>query len=511
MIQAALHLTIATLVCVLVGGAPAPILMLCLALALLPDIDTPKSIIGNALLTVSEAIERRVGHRTATHSLLALALVAALTYLLLPAWWLPVAGSYTSHIMLDLLIGRQGVQLFWPAPTWFTITSWRDDGPAPRRMLALLLPALLAVVSWPAIGPALSQPITIAAAFANPIATPTLTRTPAPGVSLSFELPPGIGTSALTVRVGDTVREGQTIARWDLPSPTPWTTPTAAPAGPSPAPAAAAAVIPPPPADRAALIAAQADLAAAQAAQAAERTALRLRHQGEATDALRLRDDAAQRLAQLQPAHERAQAERQHAIDAAAQQLAAAQAAVALATDDASRARAEAQARNAQADLTIAVDAQARMRAEQGVERQRLQAALAAAQADLDALPARQADERAALEARLAADLARAQGRADAAQAALSGDAARTEDDHRRAEATAQAQASADTAATSEAWLAQATQQAGDWATAAAATAAAIPTPWPAQVIARAAGRVARISAEERGGRLVVTIELAAL
>ena len=508
MIQAALHLTIAALVCVLVGGAPAPILMLCLALALLPDIDTPKSIIGNALLTVSEAIERRVGHRTATHSLLALALVAALTYLLLPAWWLPVAGSYTSHIMLDLLIGRQGVQLFWPAPTWFTITSWRDDGPAPRRLLALLLPALLIVVSWPAIGPALSQPMTAAAAFANPIATPTLTRTPAPGVSLSFELPPGVGTSALTVRVGDAVREGQAIARWDLPSPTPWPTPTAAPTEPSPAPAASAAVIPPPPSDQSALIAAQADLTAAQAAQAAERTALRLRHEREAADALRLHDDAAQRLAQIQPAHERAQAERQHAINAAAQQLAATQAAVALAADDASRARAEAQARNAQADLTTAVDAQARMRAEQGVERQQAQAALAAAQADLDALPACQADERTALDARLGGDLARAQGRADAAQAALSGDAARAQGEQRRAEATAQAQAQADTSATTQAWGQRATQQAGTWATAAAATAAAIPTPWPTQILARAAGHIARISAEERSGRLGITIEL---
>ena len=511
MIQAALHLTLAALVCLLTSSAPAPVFMLCLALALLPDIDTPKSIIGTTFTSLSEAIERRVGHRTLTHSLLALGVVAALTNLILPAWWLPVTGSYTSHILLDLLIGRQGIQLFWPLPTWFTITNWRDDGPAPRRLLALLLPTLLVIVSWPALGPTLSHPITIAAAIANPIATPTPTRTPPPSISLSIELPPGVGTSALIVRVGDTVREGQTIARWDVPSPTPWPSPTPPPMQPSPAPAAPAEVFVPLPADPSALISAQAEDAAAQAAATAERLATTQRHQSEATDALRRRDAASLALAQLQPAHERPQAERQHAVAAAAQDLTAAQAAVAQAADDTSRTRAEAQVRAAQADLTTALDAQSRMRTEQGIERQRLQATLAAAQADLDALPTRQANERSAQESRIAADIARSQGRIAAARAALSNTAARAEDDHRRAVATAQAQAQANTAATAEAGNQRATQQAETWATSAAATAAAIPTPWPTQILARAAGHIARISAEERSGRLIITLELTSL
>jgi len=53
MIQAALHLTLAALVCLLTSSAPAPIVMLCLALALLPDIDTPKSIIGTTFTSLS--------------------------------------------------------------------------------------------------------------------------------------------------------------------------------------------------------------------------------------------------------------------------------------------------------------------------------------------------------------------------------------------------------------------------------------------------------------------------
>lgn len=498
MTQAALHLTIAALACLLAGGAPPHILIAGLALALLPDIDTPKSLVGQLFRPLSEEVERRVGHRTATHSALASIAVAAVAYLVAPAWWGLLAACYASHIALDLFIGRQGVRLLWPAGDWLTITSWSDDGLAPRRLLVALLPITALVGAWPQLGPGIASPLAAAAALANPIATPTPTRTPAPGVSLSFELPPGVGLSALTVRAGDTVSEGQTIARWGLPAPTS----TAPAAPPSPAPAAPAEVLPAPPADASALVAARADLAAAQAAQAAELQTLRLRQGQGAEESLRKRDAAQAALDQLQPLHEREQAERQRAIDVAAQELAAAQGALAVA-DDAGRPRAEAAARDAQAALDRALDAQARMRTEQGVERQQAQAALDAAQAALDALPGRQAAEREALESRLAADLAHAQGRVAAAQAALGADTARAADARDRAQATAAAQAHAQAATTTEAWGLRATRE--------AATAAAAPTPWPSQVVARATGRVARITAEERAGRLVVTIELATL
>jgi membrane-bound metal-dependent hydrolase YbcI (DUF457 family) len=484
MTQAALHLTIAALTCLLAGGAPPHIFIVGLALALLPDLDTPKSLIGSLLHPISDEVERRLGHRTATHSAPATIAVAAVAYLLAPAWWGLLTACYASHIALDLFIGHQGVRLLWPAGDWLTITSWRDDGPAPRRLLAALLPLTLLVGAWPALGPGIASPLGAAAALANPIATPTLTRTPAPSINLSFELPPGVGLSALTIRVGDTLQEGQEIARWGGAAPTP----TATAASPSPA-----EVLPAPPADASGLVAARTDLTAAQAAQAAERATLRLRHDQEAAAARRTLETARRALGELQPQHERAQDERQHAVDAALAALSTAQSAVALAiadpNDPQALLRAQEKLAGAQADLQQAIDAQVRMRAEQGVERQQLQAALDQAQSDLSNLPARQESERIALEARLNADLARAQGHADAAQAGLAADEARASDARDRAVATAAAQARAE----------------------AAATAAAAPTPWPSQVRARAAGRVARIGAEERDGRLVVTVELAPL
>ena len=62
-----------------------------------------------------------VGHRTGTHSAVAVAAIVGLGYFIVPAWWALLAGCYASHIALDLIIGRQGVQLLWPAPAWLTI------------------------------------------------------------------------------------------------------------------------------------------------------------------------------------------------------------------------------------------------------------------------------------------------------------------------------------------------------------------------------------------------------
>ena len=45
--------------------------------ALLPDVDTPTSLIGKLVLPLARLLERRFGHRTVTHSLLGLALFAS--------------------------------------------------------------------------------------------------------------------------------------------------------------------------------------------------------------------------------------------------------------------------------------------------------------------------------------------------------------------------------------------------------------------------------------------------
>lgn len=510
MIQAALHLTIAALLCLLTGGAPPPVFLLCLILGLLPDIDTPKSIIGSFFRPLSEAIERRVGHRTATHSLLAIVAVAGLAYLLLPTWWVQLAGSYGSHVLVDLMIGKQGVLLFWPGREWQALTNWRDDGPAPRRLLALTLPLLALVVVWPQLRPVLELPLSAAVAVANPIATSTSqppTRTPQPALKVSFELPPGVGLSSVSVRAGDAVVEGQLLARWALPTPTLWPTPTMPPAETPPAAATPPAVASSPPADQSSLTIALAEVAIAEAAPRAEREALRIRHEREATEILRKRDQAALALSQLQPLHEREQAEAQHAVDAAAQELAAAQSELSLATGDAVS-RAESRVRDAQVALTRTLDAQSRMRTEQGVEREQLTAELSQAQADLDAFPAHQASERGALESRLAAELAHARGRANAAREALAAEAARAEGDVARLSATAAAQAHATATAAAQVWQQREVARVSTYETVAAATAAALPTSAPHQVVSRVSGRVARVTAEQSEGHLMVTIDI---
>jgi len=64
---------------------------------------------------VSITLEGPVGRRTAIHDRLALGLVAGAAYLLAPALWLILASAYGSYLLPDLLIGMQGMMLFWPS------------------------------------------------------------------------------------------------------------------------------------------------------------------------------------------------------------------------------------------------------------------------------------------------------------------------------------------------------------------------------------------------------------
>jgi len=84
--------------------------------ALLPEIDTPHSLLGSFTLPLSERIRARWGHRTLTHSLLGLLILAALT-IPLALWqfrsWLALLLGFLSHLLLDMGT-REGVRLLWP-------------------------------------------------------------------------------------------------------------------------------------------------------------------------------------------------------------------------------------------------------------------------------------------------------------------------------------------------------------------------------------------------------------
>ena len=94
--------------------------------SLLPDVDLPPARIGRLFWFISVPLERRFGHRTITHSAVALLAVAALAA---PLWWIQplyywaVVGGTWSHLWLDMLNPR-GIDLFWPSPLrWRAFTG----------------------------------------------------------------------------------------------------------------------------------------------------------------------------------------------------------------------------------------------------------------------------------------------------------------------------------------------------------------------------------------------------
>ena len=103
--------------------------------AWLPDVDNPRSTLGNGLSRLenpglnllsrpvswilratSFTLARTVGHRTLTHSLLGVALLALPVWFLLggfPNLSLALVAGYASHVFADALNTR-GVPLLWP-------------------------------------------------------------------------------------------------------------------------------------------------------------------------------------------------------------------------------------------------------------------------------------------------------------------------------------------------------------------------------------------------------------
>lgn len=101
---------------------------------LLPDIDHPKSFLGQRLSWISKPIARAFGHRGFTHSLLVVFGAVAIFSLKVPESWIVPADAvqglvlgYLSHILADMLTPA-GVPLLWPC-------RWRFRLPllAPRK------------------------------------------------------------------------------------------------------------------------------------------------------------------------------------------------------------------------------------------------------------------------------------------------------------------------------------------------------------------------------------------
>jgi inner membrane protein len=135
--------------------------------ALLPDIDHPKSWVGRRVRPLSTCIGAVLGHRGATHSLLAL---AGCGWLLFHdgtprAIAAPVLIGYLSHLAGDLLTPR-GLRLAWPLKGSWALPLCRAGSPAEPLVVA-------AVLLW-AIGSAVPSPVRQAVLSAARVCTGTV-------------------------------------------------------------------------------------------------------------------------------------------------------------------------------------------------------------------------------------------------------------------------------------------------------------------------------------------------
>ncbi|WP_411704950.1 metal-dependent hydrolase [Edaphovirga cremea] len=114
--------------------------------SLLPDIDHPKSIIGQRLKWISQPIARLCGHRGFTHSLLAVIAGIMLFRAKMPADWVippdvmhAMIIGYLSHILADMLTPA-GVPFLWPCRWKFRLPLLNSQkGNQLERVLCLFL------------------------------------------------------------------------------------------------------------------------------------------------------------------------------------------------------------------------------------------------------------------------------------------------------------------------------------------------------------------------------------
>lgn len=119
-------------------------LALAAAGSLLPDVDHPKSWIGQRLRPVSTALGRVLGHRGATHSAAAvLGLVLLLQAGRHPGAVCALAIGYASHLAADMLT-PQGLPLTWPLRLTWRVPIYRTGS----RREAFVVAVVLCGVAW---------------------------------------------------------------------------------------------------------------------------------------------------------------------------------------------------------------------------------------------------------------------------------------------------------------------------------------------------------------------------
>ncbi|KAA3654884.1 MAG: hypothetical protein DWQ04_34025, partial [Chloroflexi bacterium] len=185
------------------------VLAACVLIALLPDIDSQASVIGRLFPFLSVSLERRFGHRQITHSLLAVGVVTAVTYLLFRNdWWL-LTAAYGSHLFIDMLVGYIGIPLLWPLQVRFYLLSIR-----PQSIGELLLGCCIGVALLIPLFDTGRNRVASLIPQEDIALVPSATPTPSPTpriVTIRIQNVYDLDNEIL-ISIGDTVQRGQLIA-----------------------------------------------------------------------------------------------------------------------------------------------------------------------------------------------------------------------------------------------------------------------------------------------------------
>ncbi|HNX59857.1 MAG TPA: metal-dependent hydrolase [Spirochaetota bacterium] len=98
------------------AGTPPGVTLAASAVSLLPDMDHPESLAGRLIPGLSKTILRKYGHRTVTHSLLAIAVISVIAIPVVfvsPMVYGAIVAAFASHIFIDLF-NKAGVKLMAP-------------------------------------------------------------------------------------------------------------------------------------------------------------------------------------------------------------------------------------------------------------------------------------------------------------------------------------------------------------------------------------------------------------
>jgi len=114
--------------------------LVCVIASLIPDIDTPKSKIGNKVKVLSWILNKVFGHRKLFHSLFFVGILSGIIWIFSFDVAFGFFMGYFSHLLIDGL-NREGIRLFWPFK--FKIKGFIKTGSFLEHILFFILVILI--------------------------------------------------------------------------------------------------------------------------------------------------------------------------------------------------------------------------------------------------------------------------------------------------------------------------------------------------------------------------------